>query len=462
MVTLNKKNELSVSKSSVLSTRGITLIELLIAMSLLTLIISVAGSMMIFSNKSQATVQIEYQIQSDMRLASEKLNQEIRYSSAVFMMNENQYRNSGDLKSDWNYVALCDDKTEIVQYIWNDSTGLHDKKVLVHAQDGILYGLSFKGVISDSKLVHFKLDGFTSGSTDSKVSVSTTLNAVNSAVVDDSGTNLAPSLALAYRADDIPDPDKVTVAVTMVLDKSGSMGYQMGGIGNGSTAVRMQVMKEKAKALIDIFAEMNNVYISLVPFSTNANNPGNFLNASTNKSALKNAIDGLNANGGTNAGDGIRRSYYQHVDFNNSKTEQVINYTIVLMDGNPTFWPSTNGSNSYYGTGNISDSTSLMGGNGSSTIQGSMDYIKNFSNSYIKINNHTQAAFLKTFVIGFTGVSEEVERAEEIAQYHNHPTDSRIKGMYYAATNSEELEQVFTSIADYILRETWHIYGPLP
>ena len=297
MVTLNKKNELSVSKSSVLSTRGITLIELLLAMSLLTIIISVAGSMMIFSNKSQATVQIEYQIQSDMRLASEKLNQEIRYSSAVFMMNENQYRNSGDLKSDWNYVALSDDKTEIVQYLWNDSTGLHDKKVLVHAQDGILYGLSFKGVISDSKLVHFKLDGFTSGNTDSKVSVSTTLNAVNSAVVDDSGTNLAPSLALAYRADDIPDPDKVTVAVTMVLDKSGSMGYQMGGIGNGSTAIRMQVMKEKAKALIDIFAEMNNVYISLVPFSTNANNPGNFLNASTNKSALKNAIDGLNVSG---------------------------------------------------------------------------------------------------------------------------------------------------------------------
>lgn len=436
---------------------GITLIELIIVMSIIVVIISLAGTMMIFSTKSQAAVNMEFQIQSDMRLASEIVNQELRYSSAVFMLNEHQFEDSSDLKSGWSYFTLSDDDKEIVHYVWDESTSTHKQVSLVKAQDNILFNLNFKGVDSDSRMIDFKLDGYIEGSSGSKVSVSSVLNALNAAVVDDSGTPISPSVTLAYRSDDIPDPEKVKIAVTMVLDKSGSMGYEMGG---GNSDIRISVMKEKAKELIDTFADMDNVYISLIPFSTNANNPGAFLKAEDNKVSLKNSIDSLNANGGTNAGDGLRRSYYQHVDFVDPDHE-VLHYTILLMDGNPTFWPSLNGSTNYYGTGNISDSTSNMGGNGSSTISGSMSYIESFSNGYIKKNDSTQTVFMKTFVIGFTGVSEEVSRAQDIANYHSHSTDDRIKGMYYAATNSAELEEVFNSIVDFILSETWHIYGPI-
>ena len=439
---------------------GVTLIELVIVMSLIVVIISLAGTMMIFSSKSQAAVSREFQLQSDMRLASEVLNQQLRFSTAVFMLNEHQYQDSSDVKSGWSYFTLSDDNKEIVHYVWDKAANSHKKVSMVKAQSNILFNLNFNGVVSDSRMINFNLEGNIEGSGGSKVAVSTVLNALNAAVVDDSGTPISPSIALAYRLEDIPDPEKVKVAVTMVLDKSGSMGDPMGGSGIGSSSIRISVMKEKAKELIDTFANMDNVYISLIPFSTNANNPGVFLKAKDNKTSLKNSIDSLSANGGTNAGDGLRRSYYRHVDYVDPSLE-ILHYTILLMDGNPTFWPSTNGSSHYYGTGNISDSTSYMGGNGSSTIDGSMDYIEDFSNLYIKKNDSSQKVFMKTFVIGFTGVSAEVSRAQEIANYHSHATDGRIKGMYYAATNSSDLEAVFNSIVDFILLETWHIYGPI-
>lgn len=437
---------------------GFTLIELVIAMSIIVVIISLAGTMMIFSTKSQAAVNKEFQIQSDMRLASEIVNQELRYSSAVFMLNEHQYEDSSDLKSGWSYFTLSDDNKEIVHYIWDKDTSTHKQVSLVKAKDNILFKLIFNGVVTDSRMINFKLDGYFEGSSDSKVTVSSVLNALNAAVVDDSGTPISPAVTLAYRSDEIPDPEKVKIAVTMVLDESGSMGDPMGGTGIERNSIRMSVMKEKAKKLIDTFADMDNVYISLIPFSTNANNPGAFLKAKDNKDSLKNSIDSLYAYGGTNAGDGLRRSYYQHVDFVDPDHE-VLHYTILLMDGNPTYWPKKSGA-TYYGTGDISQ-TGGTGTETSSNINSSMSYIETFTNDYIKKNDSTQTVFMKTFVIGFTGVSAEVSRAQTIADYHSHSTDSRIKGMYYAATNSAELEEVFKSIVDFILRETWHIYGPI-
>ena len=437
---------------------GFTLIELIIVMSIAIIIISSAGTIITFSMKSQAAVNKEFQIQSEMRLASEVLNQELRYSSAVFMLNEHQYQNSSNLKSGWSYFTLSDDDKEIVHYVWDKGAGVHKKVSMIKAQDDILFNMVFDGVITDSRMINFNLDVYTEGGGGTKLSVSSVLNALNAAVVDNSGTPISPAVTLAYRSDNIPNPENVRVAVTMVLDRSGSMGDQMGG---GNNAIRIQVMKEKAKELIDTFANMDNVYVSLIPFSTNANSPGSFVKAKDNKTSLKNSIDSLNANGGTNAGDGLRRSYYQHVDFTDPNYE-ILHYTILLMDGNPTYWPvKGSGNPRYYGTGDISN----VGGTGSespaSNITNCMDYIKTLCDGYIKKNDSSQKVFMKTFVIGFTGVPAEVSRAMEIANYHSHSTDDRIKGMYYAAANSAELKEVFNSIVDFILKETWHIYGPI-
>jgi len=436
---------------------GFTLVELIVVIAFVSIIFSTAGSIMVFSIKSQDVIEKEFQIQSDMRIASEIVNQQVRYASAVFLLNSSQYTGSSDLKEGWSYFALSDDKSEIVHYGWNETSGTHEVNQLVKARDGVFYGLRFDGMQDKSGVVKYQLDGHFDDGGKVKVSIKSELNALNSVVVDDSGVGVLPAVTMAYRSEDIPDADKIKVAVTLVLDRSGSMGYVMGG---GNDDIRIAVMKAKASELIDTFASMDNVYVSLIPFSTNANNPGNFLLAKDHKDTLKASINGYSANGGTNAGDGLRRSYYNHVTFNSTELDKVLNYTILLMDGNPTYWPSKDGSTHFYGTGDISDNGNVLGGNGSSTIDGSMDYISAFSNSYIKNISHTQTVFMKTFVIGFTGVTEEVNRANTIATYHTHGYDNRIKGFYYAATSSEELANVFASITEYILQDTWHIYGP--
>src|SRR5690606_33630215 len=95
-----------------------------------------------------------------------------------------------------------------------------------------------------------------------------------------------------------------------------------------------------------------------------------------------------------------------------------------------------------------------------STVYDSTKYIENLVAATVKNPTGTKPVYMKTFVIGFTAVPTQVTRAQDIANYHTHSSDDRIKGMYYAATSSDELEQVFNSIAEYILNETWHIYGP--
>jgi prepilin-type N-terminal cleavage/methylation domain-containing protein len=434
------------------SNAGVTLIELIIVISLIGIIVAVATRMIVFSVNSQERISTEYQIQSDMRIASEVVNQEVRHASAVFMLNQDQYTDSSDLKDGWNYFATSDDHKEIVHYKWDEISGTHNISSLAEAQSGISYKLSFKRLNSDDKVVKFKLDGYLDRTGNPKVTIESMLDALNSVVVDDLGTTPNPAISLAYRSEDIPDPEKIKVAVTLVLDKSGSMGYQMGG---GNTDIRIDVMRTKSKELIDIFADMDNVYISLVPFSTYAD-AEDFKKAEDEAADLKSDINGLTAGGGTNAGDGLRRSYYKHYNFNSSETDRVLNYTILLMDGNPTYYPMRDGSE-YYGELN----SIYTGGNGSTSYTESARYIENFANNIIKNQSGTDALYMKTFVIGFTGVPAEVTRAEAIANYHTDSSDERIKGMYYPATNSDELEEVFKSIADFILSETWHIYGPI-
>ncbi len=449
--------------------RGLTLIELLVSLSFVAIIIVLAATMLNFSNKSQVVIGDEFQLQSQMRIAAETLNQEVRYSTAVFLMNENQFRSSSDLKNEWNYVALSDDKSEIIHYIWDSTLRTHKRNVLVGKQNELSYHLKFSGSTEDPKIVNFILDGYTSNSSNPKSTITTALNAVNSVVVDDSGTLISPAYVLAYRSDETPTPDNLKVAVTLVLDESGSMAEKMGGSSEAKDELRTNVLKEQAIELIDLFQRMSNVHVSIVPFSNNANGIKSFVKVEgTASEELKTQINNLKTDGGTNAGDGIRRSYYQHKAFNTSNaTSQVLNYTIILMDGNPTYYVRRNSTN-YYGNvavgskdGGVNIAVSGNGGESEDNMNSSLSYINSLAKEVILKNTTSPQIFMRTFVVGLNGNQNAVDRAQSVAQYHNHPTDDRIVGKYYAATSKQELKEAFTSIADYILKETWHIYGPL-
>jgi prepilin-type N-terminal cleavage/methylation domain-containing protein len=72
------------------SNKGVTLIELLAALSLLSIIIVLASSLQIFSQKQTKNQTTEIQNQSNLRLAINVITKEIRSADSVKVPNNNQ------------------------------------------------------------------------------------------------------------------------------------------------------------------------------------------------------------------------------------------------------------------------------------------------------------------------------------------------------------------------------------
>lgn len=104
---------------------------------------------------------------------------------------------------------------------------------------------------------------------------------------------------LAYRYDArLDEASNAQAVIAMVLDTSGSMAYNMNGNSTtNSSNKRITKMKAEAVRLVESLAKNNNIYISIVPFSSTANNPKEMLKANSNLSTIRNQINGLSADG---------------------------------------------------------------------------------------------------------------------------------------------------------------------
>ncbi len=442
--------------------KGITLIEIILALALIGIVISLGTTMMIFSTRAHKTVEEEFQIQSDIRLSSQIIGNYIKESSAIFMLNDT-YFDSSNLKNEWDYFALSDDKTQIIQYKWDSTSNTHVANVMADSYPGLVYSLSFDKSNDDSLLGGFSLKAVgDSGAV--KASVYNELNALNSVVVDNSGNDSNPAVALAYRTEDIPDPSKPRISVTLVLDKSGSMAWDLAGntISNGfnNSNSRFAIMKERTVALIDELEKIGNVHVSVLPFDSDANQSGSYhtlYRINDYKTTLVDLVNGIPKDGGgTNIGDAMRRSYYIHNTFKTSNTGNLLHYNIMLMDGNPTY-RTEKGGGYYYGTGDITSSDIKGTGNeDNSNVNNSMSYVSAVGDNLFK----SGSVEIKTFVIGFSANSANINRLNNIAGYVTSPTNTNIVGHYYEAASSEALQDVYRDISKKIEMDAWHIFGP--
>lgn len=448
---------------------GFTLVEIIIVIALLGMIITLAGSFIKFSFPLEKKVENEYELQSEMRLATELLNSYIRNATVTFVMPGSVSPDT--IEDDWNYFGVSEDGREIVQYTWKEdpdgSNGRHEKKVIVSQRDGTEYSLKFDNK-TKTKLVGYELELHKE---DGRIfSVSSTLAAINSVAVDYNSSEEYPAAVIAYRTDERPKPGenkKVTIVISMVIDDSGSMAYKMDGTATSNNDMkRKTIMKGKADALIDSFTE--NVVLGVVRFASDANNPSVLtkLTDESTKIAIKNLIP-TNANGGTNTGDGLRRAYYQLKSYTKSSPdEEVLYYIILLTDGIPTYYSHTAGSYKYrYNDkavvttdyqiidGNIDD----RGGTGSSDpYSNSINYTKTVGERLLRADTGLN---IRTFVIGFSGVPGDISKAETIAANCN-PIGSDINKLYFEADSEESLGIAFDAIKESMLSEYWHIYGP--
>lgn len=446
---------------------GFTLTELIVTIVLIGMVVSLANIFFGFSFKSEKKVEDEFVLQANMRRASEVLNNSIRNATVTFTLPESVFE--GTKKTKWNYFGLEDGK-EIVQYTWDASSGTHDRKVLLAADPGITYSLYFTQDQPGSKMVIFHLSCLPDGKEAKRIEIETELSALNSVAVDNGGSVDNPAVAIAYRSDPKPNPEvistqeEVTIAIALVLDDSGSMDFDMNGKSQGSYGfdnknVRKTIMKQEAKKLIEQFAPMKNVVISIIPFADNADRTGAMLDCYTYKTQLITKINGLDASGGTNTGDGLRRAYYKLDSYNDDNDgDEIVNYIILLTDGNPTYRSSTNSWSfqAQTGDGNCVH-VNGTGQENEPNLTNCMNYVNTIGQNLVVGGDIN----IRTFVIGFSAVPSSISRAEDIAhEACTSMTNAMRRGTYYEAGSDIELENAFKTITSTILQETWHIYGP--
>lgn len=384
--------------------KGLTLIELIIAIAIGSIVITTAYNILFLGLKGHSSTFKSFQNQSDVRYAIEITNNAIKFSTVGFAVTKDDFKpklnSSGNVEGlvkPWNYIGLGPDKKSIVHYKYegiDDKTGKYKIIVLAKGLENLSYELKFDKVKEnqEDKLIKYILKINNNGKEET---ITTEVEAINAIHVIDWGDAKKPAIALAYRTEETPEIHRKPIAaMSMVLDTSGSMKWGMNGQGTKITQdnpERLSLLKKtlthENSGLFSILNE-SDVYISLIPFSNNANiTKGNYVNVKDEeamkfhnvkledeKNILKKMVSSLTAEGGTNTGDGMRRAYHQLLKFNNekydspynlNKNQEVKNYMIVLVDGVTTFGSRNVNYSSYSGyTINefIKDERDILGG----------------------------------------------------------------------------------------------------
>lgn len=490
--------------------KGFTLIELIIVIAISGLVFIGATNTIIFAMRVHEMSVVEFDIQSNLRLLSHKINEDSRDSAGAFIL----YReNANNMTAGWNYIMLNADKTKVLEYRWDEATSTHVVDEIYSGAPGVTLDLTFEksNAPDEDKLVIFSLSLTYKGQTRTIDSEVESINALQ--VVDRAYGKVANTLS--YRNDKrVTEISNAQAAVAMVLDISGSMDRKLDGSSTSkSEDKRLTKMKVEALRLIDNLAKNPNVYISLNPFSTTANDSKEMLKAQANNgtnSAITGyfSSDDFDAGGGTNTGDGIRRAYHRIKEFN-EKQENLNrtnkNFMIVLVDGATTFasvdkvyWDlyrtsselggtftsdgitytkyRTSGNDRYYCGYDLNRTIFRMGNSNTNSdtadekdyetyangaIVGNGSYIDPIGTAYVDEIGELVRAYkkdteeaIKVYVIGFSSVANDTASLEDIAVATSGSTK------YYTAGSSEALQSIFSAIQKDISDALWHIGGP--
>lgn len=478
--------------------KGFTLVELILAIGLIGIVITLSANMITLSTRVHKVTVDEYTLQSSIRLAVDKTNDVVRYSTALFTIPTGRFLES-NLTDGWHYFGVSNDGSEIIRYIYEERGGVTDhwKEVVVAAHPNVKYELHFEavdhaGTGDFGKMLKFAFVAVLQDTNQKRIVIESEVEAVNALQVVDRGTALSPAIALAYRADDRPQ-NEILGVITMVLDVSGSMNYALGGATSGVATEDRRITKlknalngytkvngEVVEGMINEFAKEEYIEIAIVPFSTSANYPTTTSASSsqnhpfykvsdpTQKNNLRTIVSGLNADGGTNTGDGMRRAYFRNKYFKDNITTMpsygnnfsTRDYMIILVDGVTTMATSNGGTgdsryrvtdghvNNLTWNSNINTTSAGIIGHGSQERSDTDRYVE-------LIGAMIKNAGIKVYVIGFSEVNNELLSVNKIATAAGASTPN-----VYKFTENLDLDEVFKEIKADIMKDLWHVRGP--
>jgi prepilin-type N-terminal cleavage/methylation domain-containing protein len=324
--------------------KGFTLVEVLAVLAIVGIVLTMIFSLLFYGFDVFNMTSAEYQVQSGTRLALQQTDALVRYSTALFAVPDTTY-----MDDEWNYIAMNEDQTEIINYKWDSTSQTHIEEIMAGPYPDVTFNIGFtkQNNLSTDNTLKLYFETYASDGTTKRYNIVSGYEALNALQVVNYGTESHPATALAYRNETASYENyNIIVNIALVLDTSGSMQYNIyGNYPTTSNPSRISILRDKVADLVDSFASNTNsdvsINISLVPFESLAPSPSAFYNIknSSQKTSLETAISNLRAGGNTNTGDGLRRAYYQLLtkstaDAASASIDTIIkNYTIILVDG---------------------------------------------------------------------------------------------------------------------------------
>lgn len=519
--------------------KGFTLIEIVVVLAIMGIVFLVVSNVFSLVINTNKIANNEFDLQSNMRIVSENLNQKIRFSPAVFTLKKETFEKPK--KSGWRYLGIEDvkDKSgniigkQVVEYIpvieeekeivdgetviTYKSTGTsadHNRKVLINNINDVDINLYFDKNMSDknSKLLDFVIEGVTKDSLRRKMTISTKLQALNAMVVEHEGN---PAVAIAYK-DEVPGKrvkgtQEAYAIITLTLDLSGSMRFDMDGEEYGINDERINALNEKTNKLIaDLKSDGGKIYINIITYGTRVDEYDTLSNfKNINDIEYKNFKAKWGYDGGTNTGEALLKAYQSMLEkpgVTIPPGAKVNYYNILLTDGEPTHYTryiiegDKHGPYSGYGPQDMNNmyhsekikrwfsyhhtdyyffrdkwtsplyiSDNNYGYNGKPNTSYAMQYVKRIAKDYIS----KSPLEIKSYIIGFGNEKNDYGQninenlSKEIASYCVgedsmvfDPKNKNGKSAYYNATSSEQLDIVYSELTEIIKGDMWHVMGP--
>ncbi len=472
--------------------KGITLIEVLLAMAIGITVLIVIGNILSLSMKSLPHAEREFDRQRSLRFCAEVASKKIKSATALFLLPSVGLTESA-LKDDWNYLGVSADGTKIVHYSYNKNSGRHNKQILASGGQATAYDFAISkrsdGAVMD---MSFSATNTVTGGTKSFAISARPLNA--NYIDAPTGTSQSVNV-FAYRDRQIED-EKTVGAVSFVIDTSASMNKNLQGDFSANdfdkriVAVRNALSghadkQNRVKGIISEFSAENAVELTLIPFNLTANKPyPNAYSASgyddykfydvaqrAQRTELLQDVQSLSTvvGNGSNVGDGLRRAYYSHVDFENyvrtstayGAAHSTENYMVIVLDGAATYASCVGGAGVNRYKDDAGDQPYLTIYNDpaewqSAGVIGYGDRTSAVAERYVGLfGDKIKLADFKVYVVAYTEDATELAAINNIAR-----ALGAAAGDVYAVTTRNDIDLIMSNIKADIMKDLWSVRGP--
>lgn len=200
-------------KSFVNNKKGLSLLELLIALLLLNLVLAIGYSFFYFGTRSFAIGESQSDVQQNVRMAADFITNEIRFAESLEILGS-----SFSFSGDYNYIYINEDS--VIHRKEGTSTGT---KILSGISENIDFSVNFNISSSGNNVLQFAVNGENAEKTFDIESEVMLPNVRNITINTDSGASTASGgVALRYLTPKPPEPTFRSVTIEPLEQPAGS------------------------------------------------------------------------------------------------------------------------------------------------------------------------------------------------------------------------------------------------